>query len=94
MERIKTGIPGLDDLMDGGIPKGSMILVSGPAGTLKTMISSQFIYRGAKEFDEAGVYVVDAYLDRLWLPGGRLKEDHVSCWISASSPMVMIGAGV
>jgi len=57
MERVKTGIPGLDDLMHGGLPKGSVTLLSGPAGCLKTIISGQYIYRGAVDYNEPGIYV-------------------------------------
>ncbi len=54
---IKTGIKGFDGLLGGGFPEGSCILVSGEPGTLKTIFSMEFIYKGAKEFGEPGVYV-------------------------------------
>jgi len=57
IERIKTGIPGMDDLIEGGIKQGSITLLAGPTGTLKTIISSQFIYNGAKEYGEGGIYL-------------------------------------
>jgi KaiC/GvpD/RAD55 family RecA-like ATPase len=47
-ERIPSGIPGLDELMEGGFVKGSTNLVSGPAGTGKTIFCSQFIMEGLK----------------------------------------------
>lgn len=47
-ERIPSGIPGLDRLMEGGFLKGSTILVSGGAGTGKTIFCSQFILEGLK----------------------------------------------
>jgi len=50
MDRVKTGIPGLDELIEGGIPTGSSVLVSGGAGTGKTIIATQYIYEGAKQF--------------------------------------------
>ena len=56
-DRVKTGIKGLDELIGGGLPKNSSILLSGEAGTGKTIFSLQFIYSGAKDFDEAGIYV-------------------------------------
>lgn len=46
VERIETGVPGLDDLIEGGFPEGSVTLVSGGAGTGKTIFSSQFLYHG------------------------------------------------
>ncbi|MCD6477441.1 MAG: AAA family ATPase [Candidatus Aenigmarchaeota archaeon] len=48
IERIKTGIPGLDKLIDGGFVKGSSILVSGSAGTGKTIFCCQFLWEGLK----------------------------------------------
>jgi circadian clock protein KaiC len=46
MDRISTGIPGLDSLMEGGIPRGFIIMLAGNPGTGKTIFSSQFIYDG------------------------------------------------
>ncbi len=57
MERIKTGIPGFDDLVKEGIPKGSSILVSGGSGAGKTIFVMQYIYEGAKKFHKPGLFV-------------------------------------
>ncbi|MFH1587427.1 MAG: ATPase domain-containing protein [Candidatus Diapherotrites archaeon] len=57
MERVKTGIAGLDELVQGGIPKGSSVLLSGGSGTGKTIFAMQYIYQGAKELEEPGLYV-------------------------------------
>jgi len=57
MERIKTGIPGLDEIMMGGIPEHQLLLLTGTAGTGKTILSSQYIYHGAKKAGENGVYL-------------------------------------
>lgn len=46
--RIPTGIPGLDSLMEGGILKNNMILVTGGTGTGKTILCLQFIFDGLK----------------------------------------------
>jgi circadian clock protein KaiC len=46
LERIPSGIPGLDKLMEGGFYKGSTNLVSGAAGTGKTIFCCQFIWEG------------------------------------------------
>ncbi|MBD3172792.1 AAA family ATPase [Candidatus Bathyarchaeota archaeon] len=54
-ERISTGNPELDTLLDGGFLKNSMILLAGNPGAGKTILSSRFIYEGALE-DEPGVY--------------------------------------
>lgn len=57
VERIKTGIPGLDDLIAGGFPKGSTILLSGVTGAGKTIFCLQYIYNGAFVYNEPGVYL-------------------------------------
>ncbi|MEA1993795.1 MAG: ATPase domain-containing protein [Euryarchaeota archaeon] len=54
--RVKTGMDGLDELIEGGFPKGSVILVSGMAGTGKSIFSMQYIYKGL-EMGENGVYI-------------------------------------
>ena len=57
MERVKTGIKGLDELIQGGLPKGSTVLLSGGTGTCKTIFSMQYIYNGAVMFNEPGLFV-------------------------------------
>jgi KaiC/GvpD/RAD55 family RecA-like ATPase len=57
MNRIKSGVIGLDPLIEGGFPEGRSILVSGGCGTGKTIFCMQYIYNGAKEYGEPGVYV-------------------------------------
>ncbi|MGQ4872254.1 MAG: ATPase domain-containing protein, partial [Candidatus Thorarchaeota archaeon] len=57
IERVKTGIPGLDELIEGGFPKGDTILVAGKAGTGKSILATQFLYRGAVDYGEPGVLV-------------------------------------
>ena len=54
-ERISTGNPELDTLLEGGFLKNSMILIAGNPGAGKTILSSNFIYEGALE-NEPGVY--------------------------------------
>jgi KaiC/GvpD/RAD55 family RecA-like ATPase len=56
-KRISMGIKELDDMLDGGIPRGSIILISGPLGTGKTTLGVQFIYNGIKKFNEPGIFI-------------------------------------
>ncbi len=56
-DRVKTGVPGLDEIMNGGIPRGHTVLISGTAGTGKTIISSQYLYMGTAKFKEPSVYL-------------------------------------
>jgi circadian clock protein KaiC len=53
--RCKTGIARLDDLLGDGIPRGSSMLVGGVAGTGKTVLLLEFVYRGAIEHGEKSI---------------------------------------
>lgn len=53
--RTTTGIEGIDALIEGGIPRGSAILISGEAGTGKSVLCIQFILAGIRE-GESGVF--------------------------------------
>jgi len=55
-KNVPTGISGLD-LLVGGFPSGSLILLAGNPGTGKTVFSAQFIFRGVVDYGENGVYV-------------------------------------
>ncbi|MCS6302656.1 MAG: hypothetical protein H8K07_03180 [Nitrospira sp.] len=55
---VQTGIAGFDDILSGGIPRGNVILVEGAIGCGKTTMGVEFIYRGAKQFDEPGIIVL------------------------------------
>jgi circadian clock protein KaiC len=55
-KRKKTGITGLDKLLGPGIPVGSSLLISGMAGTGKTLLALEAIYRGARDFNENGLF--------------------------------------
>ncbi len=57
LPRVKTGIPGLDEITEGGFPRNSVITVSGDTGTGKTTLGIQFLYSGAKKFEENGMYI-------------------------------------
>lgn len=54
---VKTGIPGFDSTLSMGLKRNSSVVVSGPPGSGKTIFGLQFIYSGAKEFDEPGVFI-------------------------------------
>lgn len=55
--RVQTGIKGFDKLLEGGFPRGKIILLSGTPGTSKTIFALQFLYNGATQFNEKGLYV-------------------------------------
>jgi KaiC/GvpD/RAD55 family RecA-like ATPase len=56
-ERLLTGVEGLDELISGGLPRGRVILVLGGPGTGKTILASQFLYKGISQYGENGIFV-------------------------------------
>jgi KaiC/GvpD/RAD55 family RecA-like ATPase len=54
---ISTGVPGLDEMMSGGFPKGRIILIIGGPGSGKTILTSQFLYKGIVDYNENGILV-------------------------------------
>ena len=56
-ERVKTGVPGLDEITGGGLIPKNLVLLTGTAGTGKTTTCCQFVYEGATKYKENGVYV-------------------------------------
>jgi circadian clock protein KaiC len=54
---IPTGIAGLDEIFRGGIPRGNVLLVEGAAGTGKTLLGLEFVYRGVTQHNEPGIIV-------------------------------------
>ena len=57
MERVPTGITGLDNMVEGGFPRGRTVLISGGCGTGKSILSMQYLYHGAVQHNEPGIYV-------------------------------------
>jgi circadian clock protein KaiC len=55
--KTPTGIPGLDEITGGGLPKGRPTLVAGDAGCGKTLMSLEFIVKGALNYKEPGVFM-------------------------------------
>jgi circadian clock protein KaiC len=55
MKRVRTGIPGLDQMLDGGFLPTTANLVEGAPGTGKTTFGMQFIFNGIVDSDEAGI---------------------------------------
>lgn len=55
--KVTTGISGLDEITEGGLPQGRSTLVCGGPGCGKTMLGMEFLVRGARDFTEAGLFI-------------------------------------
>lgn len=56
MKKVSTGIIGLDEILNGGIPEKNVVLLSGGPGTGKSIFSQQFLWHGLQN-NEPGIYV-------------------------------------
>jgi circadian clock protein KaiC len=57
LPKSPTGIQGLDEITGGGLPKGRPTLICGGTGCGKTLLSMEFLVRGARQFNEPGVFM-------------------------------------
>ncbi|MCL4499667.1 MAG: ATPase [Chloroflexi bacterium] len=96
MKKISSGVPGLDELLDGGIFERSSTVIAGPPGAGKTTFGLQFLYNGVTQFGESGIFVTfeefpeTIYRDALNL-GWNLKreEDSGRLKVVFTSPSVL-----
>jgi len=91
IRKCETGIQGLDEITRGGVPCGRPTLITGQAGTGKSVLSMEFLIRGAESFGEPGVYLsfeetkeeiiqnvsVFGWNVNELIKKGKLKIDHV-----------------
>jgi len=57
LTKCLTGIPGLDEITNGGLPEGRPTLLCGGAGCGKTLLATEFLVRGAVQYGQPGVYM-------------------------------------
>ncbi len=75
MERVPTGIPGLDELIEGGLPKRSVVLLSGGPGTGKTTFGIQYLIGGAKNGENGAFISLEEDVDRIMMNMSRYNWD-------------------
>jgi KaiC/GvpD/RAD55 family RecA-like ATPase len=75
IERVKTGIYGLDELLQGGIPKNTTILVSGQPGSGKTIFCYHFLYQGVKDGDKCLFLTLEKNIDGILVQAKELGID-------------------
>ncbi|MDQ2932540.1 MAG: AAA family ATPase [Gemmatimonadota bacterium] len=59
--RLTTGVPGLDELMGGGVPAGDALMLGGPAGSGKTTFATQFAAEGLRRGEAVVIVVFEEY---------------------------------
>ena len=74
-DRIAMGIPGLDEMMGGGLPRGYSLLIAGPPGSGKSILAAEFLVEGAR-LGEIGV--IAAFEQRPTLSRGRALSDLIA----------------
>jgi len=71
-DRLRMGVPELDQMMDGGLPRGYSLLVAGPSGSGKSILASAFLVEGARA-GETGV--IAAFEQRSSVARGRALSE-------------------
>ncbi len=56
-EKLESGVPGLDRMLDGGIPLGNVVIVAGRSGTGKSIFGAQFLHYGSLVKGERTLYL-------------------------------------
>lgn len=76
MDRVRTGIEGLDQLLYGGFLRGDAALVAGAPGTGKTTMGMQFLYNGITKCQEPGLLVTfEEFPERIYRDAAGLGWD-------------------
>jgi len=75
IKRLKTGIDGLDTIIQGGLPKNSTTLVSGPPGGGKSIFCFQFLYEGVKNEEKCLYLTLDKKVEGLLVQAKELGFD-------------------
>lgn len=75
MERVRTGVEGLDKILGGGVPKGSSVLVTGGTGTGKTTLAMQFLMEGLRSGENCLLITCEEEPRRLYMEMKQLGWD-------------------
>ena len=75
INRVRTGIDGLDGIIDGGLPEKSITLVSGPPGSGKSIFCFQFLYEGVKKGEKCLFLTLDKKVNGLLIQAKKLGFD-------------------
>jgi len=91
LRSVPTGIPGFDQITNGGFVKNSIVLLAGNPGTGKSTFAAKFMHEGASKYKEPGVYVSFAeskrefysYMEQLGMDFETLESEGLFHFIEA-----------
>ena len=75
VEKIKTGVEKLDEILDGGIPKRHLVLLTGTTGTMKSTLGFQILFRSALEGMNAAYITLEQSAASLMTQMGLMGYD-------------------
>ena len=61
LEKLSTGIPNLDQILKGGLPRNSVNVIAGPPGTGKSILAQQMVFHNARAHDIALFYAANDF---------------------------------
>ena len=74
-DRISTGVAGLDQLLDGGVPRASSTILQGGTGTGKTLLGLQFLVEGARRGEVGALFSLEETRNQLFAVAGAYGWD-------------------
>jgi circadian clock protein KaiC len=100
-DRVPTGIEGFDALVEGGIPRGSLVLLAGNPGAGKTSFSAKYLHYGVTKRNEPGIYVSFAESREAFFANSKrmnmefapLEREHKFELLDFATPAIEKGAG-
>ncbi|AFC99985.1 putative RecA-superfamily ATPases implicated in signal transduction [Methanocella conradii HZ254] len=93
MKKIKTGILGLDDLLDGGFNEHSASILVGSAGTGKTTMALQFIRKGLELGNEAIYITLEESKEQIMAEARSMGWEDIGAYVENSSLVFLEAAG-
>ncbi len=90
MRRLATGVPGLDDLMGGGIPAGDAVMLAGPAGSGKTTFATQFAAEGLRQGEAVVIVVFEEYPEEYLARAKSRNQDMAESYASEKFRLIYL----
>jgi circadian clock protein KaiC len=81
-ERLSTGVPGLDDMIGGGVISGDAVMLTGPAGSGKSTVATQFMVAGLANGESGVIAIFEEYPEE-YLARANTRNPEVGKMIEA-----------